>query len=302
MIEKCPLHVVQNDSYILEELLKNIIASDSTQVFVTGPEANRLLSNEVDHISAVLGSEWAVLPCVPAPTQADMLTLLEKFSSIIDNSPSQKHLCFGPVSPENLLRCLFKVSMNGFYKAGIYVLGLFYPPIRNLEFFEKAINAPGRAPGTLGLIVSADDRYIAFRESAEFKALIEQGCDVSGKLWSIMEGMQTQVDEREKSLRAPFPPDVQIDMTNYLESERRKHGLLPPPQNIGISFKCKCGINLSIDLKNFNVFAGLNVKCAHCGTVSFIPPEILDHTKYDAVRDGATLRADFHNMIITVRN
>jgi hypothetical protein len=310
-----PIRVVRGDGDILDELLKNVSKTEATQVFVTGLEAYRTLADKVDSISAILGQTWTVLPCWVAPTQADMRSLMEDFASAIDSAPSQRRICFGPTSPERLLEYLFRPSQNGFYKAGLYILGLCDPPIGNLVQFGKAINAEGRAPGFLESIISAQDRLLLISEQQELRTLLEQGADVRDKLWKIMASRQEQVKAEEQALRAPLPPkrsgildrlfqrksraDVQATLT---EVERRKRGLLPPPQNIAFNYKCECGVYLSVDLKNFNVIGGVQVTCAHCGAVCFVPPEILDHTRYDPSRKGATLRGDYQSLLRFVRH
>lgn len=292
-----PLSVVRGDGDILEELLKSLAKTEATQIFITGLEAYRILSDRVDYISTVLGQTWIVLPCEYGSTQADMRLLMEKFASAVDGAPSQRRICFGPSSPERLLEYLFRPSQNGFYKAGLYILGLYYPPIGDLVQFGKAINIEGKAPGFLDLIISTEDRLLLIREQEELRTLLKQGCDVRDKLWKIMTSRQEQVEAEEKALRSPFPPERAVDLTTLAEAERRKRGLLPPPQNIAISYKCECGVYPSIDLKNFNVFGGVQVKCARCGAACFIPPEILDHTRYDPSRQGATLRRDYQSLL-----
>jgi len=233
-----------------------------------------------------------------------MRLLIEKFASAIDRDPSQRRICFGPASPEQVLECLFKSSQNGSYKAGIYILGLFDPPISPLAQLSNAINAPGKASGFLESIISAEDRELLISEQQEFKALIDQGGDVRNKLWKVMTSRQEQLKSEEQALRAPLPPGKSGDdvLTAIAEAERRKRGLLPPPQNIGFNYKCECGVYLSVDLKKFNIFRGVEVTCVHCGAVCFVPPEILDHTKYDPSRKGATLRGDYQNLLRFVRH
>ena len=309
------LSVVRGDGDILAELLKSLAKTEATQVFVTGPNAFRTLADRVNSISAVLGQTWTVLPCTYAPTQADMRSLMEKFASAIDGDPSQRRICFGPTSPKSLLEHLFRPSQNGFYKAGLYILGCCDSPISNLVQFGKAINAEGKAPGYLESIISAEDNGLLISDQQELRTLIEQGGDGCDKLWKIMASYQEQVEAEEKALRAPLPPERQgllarlfrrtsrADvLTTIAEVERRKRGLLPPPQNIAFYYKCECGVYLSLDLKNFNIFGGVQVTCAHCGAVCFVPPEILDHTEYDPSRRGATLRGDYQSLLRFVRH
>jgi hypothetical protein len=310
-----PLSVVRGDEDILGELFKSLAKTEATQVFVTGPDAFRTLADSVDSITAVLGQTWTVLPCQYAPTQADMRLLMEEFASAIDGAPSQRRICFGPTSPERLLEYLFRPSKNGFYKAGLYILGFCDPPIGNLVQFGKAVNTEGKAPGFLESIISAEDNGLLISEQQELRTLLEQGGDVRDKLWKIMASRQEQVEAEEKALREPLPPErpgflarlfrrkSRADvLTTIAETERRKRGLLPPPQNIAFNYKCECGVYLSVDLKNFNVFGGVQVTCAHCGAVCFVPPEILDHTKYDPSRRGATLRGDYQSLLRFVRH
>jgi len=310
-----PTTVVHSDGDMLEGLLKSLARTEATQVFVTGPAARRALEDGVDAISTALGQSWAVLPCEVAPTQADMCSLMEKFASAIDRAPSQRRICFGPTSPEELLEYLFRPSQNGFYKAGLYILGLCLPPIGSLVQFSMAVNAEGKAPGSIKSIISAEDSRLLISEQQELRTLLEQGGDVHDKLWKIMTFRQEQVDAEEKALRAPLPParpgflaglfrrksgeDV---LTTLAEAERRRRGLLPPPQDIGFTYKCECGVYLSVNLENFNIFGGVEVTCAHCGAVCFVPPEILDHTKYDPSRKGARLKGNYQSLLRFVRH
>lgn len=75
-------------------------------------------------------------------------------------------------------------------------------------------------------------------------------------------------------------------------------GKLPPP-NLGISFQCECGRWLPSNLSSFNSIGGKEIMCAHCGAVTFLPPEILDHTSTDL--KTATLKQDWQQMIKVVR-
>lgn len=294
--------VVRSDEHIFEELLKSLTKTKATQVFVTGPEASRILRDKVDSVSIALRQTWMILPSEYTPTQANMHSLMEKFALMIDSDPSQRRLCFGPSSPERLLQYLFKPSKNGFYQAGLYILGLYDPPVSNLRQFGKAVNAEDKAPGFIELIISAEDRLLLIQEQEELQTLLEQSADVSDKLWKIMTSRQEQVEAEEKLLRVPFPSEKVIDLITLPEAERRKQGLLPPPQNIGFNYKCECGVYLSVDLKNFNVFDGVQVECADCSAVCFVPPEILDHTKYDPSRKGATLKGDYQTLLRFVRH
>lgn len=79
----------------------------------------------------------------------------------------------------------------------------------------------------------------------------------------------------------------------------RAEGKLPPP-NLGISFECECGKWLSSNLNNFNSVGGREVMCAHCGAVTFLPPEILDHIPTSS--KTATLKTDWQQMIRIVRH
>lgn len=310
-----PLKVVRGDGDMFGELLKSIAHTEATQVFITGRSAFRTVADRVDSMIATLGQSWTVLPCQYGPTQADMRSLMEKFASAIDRDPSQRRICFGPTSPERFLEYLFRPSQNGFYKAGLYILGFCDPPIGDLVQFGKAINAEGKAPGFLESIISAEDNGLLISEQQELRTLLEQGGDVRDKLWKIMASRQEQVEAEEQGLRAPLPsvrPGLFARLlrrksgddflTTLAETERRKRGLLPPPQNIAFNYKCECGVYHSVDLKKFNIFGGVEVECAHCGAVCFVPPEILDHTKYDPSRKGATLRGDYQNLLRFVRH
>jgi len=292
-----PLKVVRRDEDLLGELLKSLAKTDATQVFVTGPAAFRTLADSVDSISTILGQTWTVLPCKYAPTQADMSSLMAEFASAIDGAPSHRHICFGPTSPERLLEYLFRASQNGFYKAGLYILGFCLPPISNLVKFGKAINTESKVPGFIESIISTEDNRLLISEQQELKALIDQGVDTCNKMWNIMTLCQDQIELEEKVLRSPIPPSGKDGLATIADVERRKRGLLPPPQNIGFNFKCECGVYLSVNLKDFDIFSGVQVKCAHCGAVCFVPPEILDHTKYDPLRKGATLRGGYQSLL-----
>ena len=92
-----------------------------------------------------------------------------------------------------------------------------------------------------------------------------------------------------------------VDLEPLAEAERKKRGLLPPPQ-IAFSYTCECGDSLSVDLRDFNIFGGVEVTCAKCFAVCFIPPEILDHTEYDPRFKGATLREDYQSLLRFVRH
>lgn len=84
----------------------------------------------------------------------------------------------------------------------------------------------------------------------------------------------------------------------------RAEGKLPPP-NLGISFQCECGQRLSSNLNNFNLIGGTEVMCAYCGAVTFLPPEILDHTptaSKTATLKTATLKTDWKQLIRIVRH
>lgn len=79
----------------------------------------------------------------------------------------------------------------------------------------------------------------------------------------------------------------------------RSEGKLPSP-NLGISFKCECDKWLLSNLNNFNSVGGKEVICAHCGAITFLPPEILDHTSTGS--KTATLKQDWQEMIRIVRH
>lgn len=81
--------------------------------------------------------------------------------------------------------------------------------------------------------------------------------------------------------------------------QERSQDKLPPP-NLGISFLCECDEWLSSNLNNFNSVGGKEVVCVHCGAVTFLPPEILDHTTTDS--KTATLKPDWQQMIRIVRH
>lgn len=296
------LRVVRTDADILEELLKSLARTDAAQVFVTGPEANRTLANAVDRISAVLGAPWTIMPCTYAPTQADMRSLMQSFASAIAGDPSARRLSFGPSSPERLLEYLFRPSPKGPYRAGLYILGSCPLPTADLARFATAINAEGRAPGFLESIISTEDRQLLIREQQDLRALLDRGEDVRDRVWTILTTRQAQIDAEERALRAPFPPGRAVDLTTLAEAERRNRGLLPPPQNLAFNYKCECGVHLSVNLASFNVLGGVNVECARCGAVCFVPPEILDHSRYDPSRKGATLRGDYQSLLRFVRH
>jgi hypothetical protein len=309
------LRVVRSDKEILEELLKSLAKSEAMQIFITGPEAFRILADQVGAITSAEGQAWTVLPCPYAPTQTDMRSLMEQFAADIHNDPVQRRICFGPTSPERLLEFLFKPSPNGFYNAGLYILGSCDPPISNLVQFSKAVNCEGKAPGFIETILSAEDRGLLIREQQELRTRFDQGGDIGGKMWEILTTRQEKVEAEEKALREPHPPEQAGLLSNLFgrkakaetqtalaDAERRKRGLLPPPQNIAFNYKCECGRYLSVDLGNFDVIRGVQVSCAHCGAVCFVPPEILDHTKYDPARKGATLRGDFQSLLRFVRH
>jgi hypothetical protein len=314
------LNVLRVDGDMLGVLLKSLGNTEATQVFITGPAAFRIVSEQFSQQTvAIQGKSWTVLPCPYGGTRADIRLLLGTFASAIDRDPSLRHICFGPSSPEVVLDYLFKPSKNGSYKAGIYALGLYDPPLSSLSQLKNAINAPGRVPGFLESIISVEDRNLLISEQQELKTLFDQHGDVSSRTYDIMAARQDQAEVAEQRLRAPLrsnkPEEKQglfsrlfgrksedISSTGLIEKERRKRGLLPPPQNIGFNFKCECGNYLSVDLKNFNVFGGVEVTCAQCGAVCFIPPEILDHTKYDPSRKGATLREDYQCLLRFVRH
>jgi hypothetical protein len=78
-------------------------------------------------------------------------------------------------------------------------------------------------------------------------------------------------------------------------------GKLPSP-NVNVSFKCECGRGLLAHLRNFNPVGGLEVTCAHCGAVTFFPPDILDHSHVWAEFQSAVLRADWQERIRIVRH
>ncbi|MGC1122716.1 MAG: hypothetical protein WBA22_16670 [Candidatus Methanofastidiosia archaeon] len=314
-ISDIPLKVVRGDGDMFGELLKSLAHTEATQVLVTGADAFRTVADRVDFMIATLGQNWTALSCQHAPARADIRSLIQKFALAIDHDPSQRRICFGPVSPEVVLGYLFTLSKNGYYKAGIYVLGLFDPPIGPLFQLSSAIGAPGKAPGSLESIISAEDNCLLISEQEELKALIDCGGDARNKLRNIMTSRQEQVEKEEKALRAPLSParagvlaklfrrkSIEDSWTTLTEAERRRRGLLPPPQNIAINYKCECGVYLSVNLKNFNIFGGVEVTCAHCGAVCFIPPEILDHTRYDPSNGGATLREDYQNLLRFVRH
>jgi hypothetical protein len=126
---------------------------------------------------------------------------------------------------------------------------------------------------------------------------------------------QEEVDAEEKALRAPLPTEKTgfLDglfhkkssaevAARFAEADRRNRGLLPPPQGIAFNYRCECGVYLNVDLNNFNVISGVQVQCAHCGAVCFVPPEILDHTKYDPSRRGASIRGDYQSLLQFVRH
>ena len=79
----------------------------------------------------------------------------------------------------------------------------------------------------------------------------------------------------------------------------RSVGKLPPP-NLGVSFECECGQWLQSNLDNFNPMGGKQIMCAHCGAVTFLPPEILDHTVAGA--KTANLILDWQKLIKSVRH
>lgn len=313
-ISEISIKIVRGDGDMFGELLKSLARTEATQVLVTGPDAFRIVAGRVDFMIATLGQNWAALSCQHAPARADIRSLIQKFALAIDYDPSQRRICFGPGSPEVVLEYLFKPSKNGHYTAGIYVLGLFDPPIGPLFQLGSAIGAPGKAPGFLESIISAEDNRLLISEQQELKALIDYGGDAHNKLRNVMTSRQEQVEKEEQALRAPLSPAragvlaklfrrKSIDSwTTLTEAERRRRGLLPPPQNIALNYKCECGVYLSVSLKNFNIFGGVEVTCAHCGAVCFIPPEILDHTRYDPSNGGATLREDYQNLLRFVRH
>ena len=78
--------------------------------------------------------------------------------------------------------------------------------------------------------------------------------------------------------------------------ERRPY--LRPP-NIGVSYKCKCGRYKSFNCRSVNLFTGLELTCADCGAVLFVPPTIFDHSKPSEYQ-GASLRPNYQEQMIFV--
>jgi hypothetical protein len=78
-------------------------------------------------------------------------------------------------------------------------------------------------------------------------------------------------------------------------------GKLPSP-NVNVGFGCECGLHLTAHLRNFNPVGGMEVTCAHCGAVTFFPPDILDHNQIWPEFQSALLRTDWQERIRIVKH
>ena len=79
--------------------------------------------------------------------------------------------------------------------------------------------------------------------------------------------------------------------------ERRPY--LRPP-NLGVSYQCRCGRYLTFNCRSVNILTGLEVACADCGAVLFVPPTIFDHSKSSEYQE-ASLRPNYQDQMKFVR-
>lgn len=82
--------------------------------------------------------------------------------------------------------------------------------------------------------------------------------------------------------------DARINELQERHNAAAGHGKLPAP-DIAAKYDCECGSKNTFHIKNLNLEGGLNVQCAHCGSVLHVPPTILDHSEYWSAGGGASL-------------
>ncbi len=81
----------------------------------------------------------------------------------------------------------------------------------------------------------------------------------------------------------------------------KRSAFLPPP-SIGVAYTCECGSQRTFNCKSVNVLTGLEVMCAKCKAVLFVPPTIFDHSTYWAAGHGASLRSGWRDQMEFVRH
>lgn len=80
------------------------------------------------------------------------------------------------------------------------------------------------------------------------------------------------------------------------EGERIPYLQVP---SLGVAYKCICGRNKSFYLQSVNIFTGLELICADCGAILWVPPTIFDHTK-PRQPGVASLRPNYRDLMIFV--
>lgn len=130
-----------------------------------------------------------------------------------------------------------------------------------------------------------------------FAETAKQAAKLTGTTWS---GNLVTFDDDEKA----WCPHCFKDAKSMRAGHRTVHAgerraYLRPP-NIGVSYQCKCGQYKTFNCQSVNILTGLEVTCADCGAVLFVPPTIFDHSK-PSEYEGASLRPNYQDQMEFVR-
>lgn len=79
---------------------------------------------------------------------------------------------------------------------------------------------------------------------------------------------------------------------------KKKSYLYPP--NLEISYQCKCGRHKTFHCKSVNIYTGLEVMCADCAAILWVPPTIFNHSKPSQPGE-ASLRPNYQDQMTFVK-
>lgn len=135
------------------------------------------------------------------------------------------------------------------------------------------------------------------RLDAHFAETARQAAAIKGVTWS---GKLVTFDGSGKA----WCPHCFKDANSMRSGRRTVHAgerapYLRPP-SVEVSYQCKCGQTRTFNSKSVNIYTGLEITCADCRAILWIPPTILDHSKPS--RPGeASLRPNYRDKMTFVK-
>jgi len=191
---------VESERSVLKCLVKQIKASNETQVLVTGPMVrnvywedtkefermlNQIVESDMDEMecsycgtvvlqkdvdcpncgkrvfdSEITGSGWNYFGPPYDPSRKAIIESLDSFANTIKHEPRTPHIYIGPANEKDVVRRLFFPVPLHSYSCGVYVLGINEEPLTHLNAISKAVSGIPHMTGNITSILSTSDKSV----------------------------------------------------------------------------------------------------------------------------------------------